>query len=105
MSGWTVARAISGLLGVIGGILLILSWGMYLSLWSIIGLLIGGLGIFGGTLILRAQYVRGGTMAAAAAVVSWGLYPKVLLTDLLLVTVILMAVGGIMGLVLELTAD
>jgi hypothetical protein len=44
-------------------------------------------------------------MAAAAAVVSWGLYPKVLLTDLLLVTVILMAVGGIMGLVLELTAD
>jgi len=105
MSGWTVARAISGLLCVIGGIFLILSWGLYMSLWSIIGLLIGGIGIFGGTLVLREQYVRGGTMAAAAAVVAWGLYPKVLLTNLLLATVILMGVGGIMGLVLELAAD
>lgn len=105
MSSWTVAKAIAGLMGVIGGILLALTWGLYLSLWSIIGLLLGILGIYGGTLVLRSQYVRGGTMVAAAAVVAWGLYPKTLLSDLLLVTVIMMGVGGIMGLILELTAD
>jgi len=105
MSMWAVPRSIAGVMVVIGGILLVLSWGLSLSLWTIIGLLLGGLGIYGGTLVLRSFYARGGTMAAAAGIVAWGLYPTHPLSTLLLLTVVLLGVGGVIGLVLELAAD
>jgi len=105
MSKWTIIRSVASVMAVIGGILLILSWGLYLSLWSIIGLVLGGMGLYSGYLIFDAEYVRGGTIAAASAVVAWGLLPFNLFGSLILVTILLLGIGGVIGLALELMAD
>jgi len=105
MSGSSMARAISGLLALFGGVLLIFTWGLYLSLWSIIGLALGGLAIYGAYLVFRSYYVRGGTMATAAGIVAWGLYPSHLISMPVLVAIIMLMAGGIMGIVLELAAE
>ena len=105
MSKWTIIKSIATVMVVMGGILLILSWGLYLSLWSIIGLILGCMGLYSGYLIFDAEYVRGGTISAASAVVAWGLYPFNLFGSLVLVTILLMFIGGVIGLALELLAD
>jgi hypothetical protein len=105
MSKWTIIKSVASVMAVIGGILLILSWGLYLSLWSIIGLALGGMGLYAGYLIFDAEYVRGGTIAAASAVIAWGLYPFNLFGSLVLVTILLLGIGGIVSLALELLAD
>lgn len=105
MSKWTIIKSVASVMAVIGGILLILSWGTYLSLWSIIGLIMGGLGLYAGYLIFDAEYVRGGTIGGALAVVSWGLIPFNLFGSWIFVPIILLGAGGITGLALELMAD
>jgi hypothetical protein len=105
MSKWTIIKSVASVMAVIGGILLILSWGLYLSLWSIIGLALGGMGLYSGYLIFDAEYVRGGTISAACAVIAWGLYPFNLFGSLVLVTILLLGIGGVISLALELMAD
>jgi hypothetical protein len=56
-------------------------------------------------LIFDAEYVKGGTIAAASAVIAWGLYPFNLVGSLVLVTILLLGAGGIVSLALELLAD
>jgi len=105
MVSGTGGKVLAGLMVVIGGVLLILNWGLYLSLWSIIGLLLGCFGLYGGALVFQEKYARGGTLAAAAGIVAWGLYPTHPLSTVLLATVMLLGIGGIVALILELVAD
>jgi hypothetical protein len=105
MAGAGIGRAIGGLFALVGGGALIATWGLYVSLWSLIGALLMGVSMFGGILIFKEEYVRGGTMSLIAAIIAWGLYPTHPLSGLLLAAVALMALGGVFGLVLELTAD
>ena len=92
-------------MAVLGGILLIATWGIYTSLWTVIGVLLGAAALFGGGIMFKDEYVRGGTFSLVAAIVSWGLYPTHPLSGYLLAAVGLMTAGGVIGLVLELTAD
>ena len=105
MGAASVARPIGGVAAIVGGIIILATWGLYVSLWSIVGLLLGVLAMFGGALLFKHEYVRGGTMSAAAAIICWGLYPTHPLSTILLIAVSLMAVGGVIGLILEMTAD
>lgn len=97
-----MVRPLGGLFAVLGGIILIVQWGLYTSLWTLLGIVFGCLAIYGGSLIMRDEPVRGGTISAAMAIVAWGLYPTHPLSTLMFAAVGLMVVGGVMGLSLEL---
>lgn len=105
MSATSIARPIGGTIAVLGGLLLLGVWGLYLSLWTIVGIILGCLSMFGGSLIFSREYVRGGTMAAAAAIIAWGLYPTHPLSTIMLSTVLMMGVGGVIGIGLEVSAE
>jgi hypothetical protein len=105
MSGTSVGRPIGGILAILGGLLLLGSWGLYASLWTLLGVVLGCAAMFGGAIIFKEEYVRGGTMSLIAAIISWGLYPTHPLSGYLLFAVGMMAAGGVLGLILELSAE
>jgi hypothetical protein len=102
MSAAGAGRGFAGLLAIIGGILILAGWGMYVSLWAVLGAALGFLGIASGAFMMREEYARGGTTALAVAIIAWAFYPNPI-TMIITGALALLAVGGIIGYILELT--
>jgi len=83
-----------------GGILLLLGWGMYYSLWSLMGLVLFAGALSSSGMILRERYAAGATLVMIILVIAYSLYPQPFHGGITLSFVLLFA-GGVSGYALE----
>jgi hypothetical protein len=66
----TVLRAISAISALAAGAMVILFWGLGISVWSLVGLAVAMMAFGAGTMAARRYYVQAATPSGLAAVVS-----------------------------------
>ena len=74
-SGGNALRGLSAVIAVLSGAGILVMWGLYASIWSLVGVMLFFLGVGGGMLVWREQECDGAVPFVAAAIIGYYLFP------------------------------